>query len=93
MASLYFCLLESSSREDLVRGKCTCKYPIKKVLVEMDNNMEIDMNVDVHKFCVSAVSCLVVEFRLNKVVQTWNSHFKSGIHLFDQEKKNAASLK
>ena len=24
MASLYFCLLESSSRENLVRGKCTC---------------------------------------------------------------------
>ena len=40
----------------------------------MDNNMEIDMNLDVHKFCVSAVSCLVAEFRLNKVVQTWNSH-------------------
>ena len=48
--------------------------------------MEIDMNVDVHKFCVSAVSCLVAELGLNKVVQTWNFHSTPGIHLFDQEK-------
>ena len=57
----------------------------------MDDNMEIDMNVDVHKFCVSVVSCLVAEFRLNKVVQTWNSSSISGIHLLDQE-KNVVSL-
>ena len=55
--------------------------------MEIDNNMEIDMNVDVHKFCVSAVSCLVAEFGLNKLVQTWNSHSIPSIHLFDQEKK------
>ena len=57
----------------------------------MDNNMEIDMNVDVHKFSVLAVSCLVAEFRFNKVVQIWNSHSIPGIHLFDQE-KNVVSL-
>ena len=48
--------------------------------------MEIDMNVDVHKFCVSVISCLVGEFALNKVVQTWNYRSIPGIHLFDQEK-------
>ena len=53
----------------------------------MDNNIETDMNVDVHKFCFSAVSCLVDEFGLKKVVQTWNFHSAPGIHLFDQEKK------
>ena len=68
------------------------KYHIKKVLVEMDNNMEIDMNIDDHKFCISAVSCLVAEFGLNKVVQTWNSHPIPGIRLFDQEKKNVVLL-
>ena len=62
------------------------KYPIKKVLVEMDNIMEIDMNIDDHKFCISTVSCLVAEFGLNKVVQTWNPHPIRGIRLFDQEK-------
>ena len=49
--------------------------------------MEIDMNVDVRKFCVSAVSCLVAEFGLNKAFQTWNSHSIPGIHHFDNEKK------
>ena len=63
------------------------KHPIKKVPAEMNNNMEIDMNIDVYKFCVSAVSCLATEFRLNKVVQTWNSHSIPGMHLFDLEKK------
>ena len=48
--------------------------------------MEIDTNVDVHKFCVSVVSCLVTGFGLNKVVQTWNSHSIPGMHFFDQEK-------
>ena len=57
------------------------KYPIKKVLVEMDNNMEIHIKVDVDKIE------LVAELRLNKVVQTWNSHSIPGIHLFDHEKK------
>ena len=52
----------------------------------MDNNMEIDMNIDDHKFCISTVSCLVAEFGLNKVVQTWNPHPIPGIRLFDQEK-------
>ena len=42
--------------------------------------MEIDMNVDIHKFCVSAVSCLASELGLNKVVQTWNSHAIPNIH-------------
>ena len=58
----------------------------------MDNNMEIDMNIDDHKFCISVVSCLVAEFGLNKVVQTWNSHPIPGIRLFDQEKKNVVLL-
>ena len=53
----------------------------------MDNSMEIDMNVDVRKFCVSALSCLVAEFGLNKAFQTWNSHSIPGMHLFDNEKK------
>ena len=55
--------------------------------MEIDNNMEIEMNVDVHKFCVSIVSFLVAEFGLNTVVQTWNSHSIPFLHLFHQEKK------
>ena len=51
----------------------------------MDKKREIDMNVDVHKFCVSAVSCLVAGLGLNKVVQTCNYHSIPGIHIFDQK--------
>ena len=70
----------------MVRGKqARVNYPIKKVLVEMDKKREIDMNVDVHKFCVSAVSCLVAGSGLNKVVQTCNYHSIPGIHIFDQK--------
>ena len=58
----------------------------------MDNSVEIDMNDDVHKFCISAVPCLAAEFGFNKVVQTWNFHSIPGIHLFDHEKKNVVSL-
>ena len=47
----------------------------------MDNNMEIHMNVEVDKIE------LVAELRLNKVVQTWNSHSIPGIHRLDQEKR------
>ena len=43
--------------------------------------MEIHMNVEVDKIE------LVAELRLNKVVQTWNSHSIPGIHRFDQEKR------
>ena len=50
------------------------------------------MNDDVHKFCVSTVSCLVAEFGLNKVVQMWNSHSIPGIHLFDQKKKKKKNV-
>ena len=33
------------------------------------------------------LTCLLAEFGLKKVVQTWNSHSIPGIHLFHQEKK------
>ena len=49
-------------------------YPIKKCLVEMDNQMIIDMDDETHKYCVSAVTCLVADFGLQRVVRTWNEH-------------------
>ena len=49
-------------------------YPIKKSLVEMDNQMIIDIDDETHKYCVSAVTCLVADFELQRVVRTWNDH-------------------
>ena len=83
MASLKFTFVHQNLPVERIWSEVNdhVKYPIKKVLVEMDNNMEIHMNVDVDKIE------LVTEFRLNKVVQTQNSHSIPGIHLFDQEKR------
>jgi len=59
-------------------------YPIKHALVEMDNSRTIDMENEIHKFCVSSVTCLVAGFGLEKVVKSWNEHPIPGkqIHVF-----------
>ena len=87
MASLNFTFVYQNLPLERILSEVNArvKYSIKKVVVEM--NMETDTYFDVHKFCVSAVSCLVAEFGLNKVVQTWSFHSISSIHVFDQEKK------
>jgi len=53
-------------------------YPIKKILVELDNNQRIDMECDIQKFCVSAVACRVAQLGLNRVIEAWNLHPISG---------------
>ena len=57
MASLNFTFVYQNLPVERIWSEVNARvsYPIKKVLVEMDNNMEIDMNDDVLKFCVSAV--------------------------------------
>jgi hypothetical protein len=44
-------------------------YPIKRVLVDMENNDEINMGEEVTKFCVSWVAIKVIEV----AVQTFYS--------------------
>ena len=38
----------------------------------MDNNQMVDMNDDIHKFCVSFVSIQVASFGLEKIFASWN---------------------
>ena len=40
------------------------KYLIKKALVTMDNNLLIDMENQIDKFCVSWVACKIVSYDL-----------------------------
>ena len=61
-----------------VRVNC----PIKRILVQMDNNEMIDMNDDIHKFCVSFVSIQVASFGLETVVASWNEHIIPGNKCF-----------
>ena len=56
-------------------------YPIKSVLVEMDNSNEIDMGNEAVKFCVSKVACMVAGFGLQVVISSWNEHPIAGISI------------
>ncbi|XP_057295144.1 uncharacterized protein LOC130623656 isoform X2 [Hydractinia symbiolongicarpus] len=49
-------------------------YPIKSILVDMDNSLIIDMDNNIHKFCVSFVTCKVANFGLQTLVRAWNCH-------------------
>ena len=52
MASSNFTLVYQNLPVDRIWSEVHAhvQYPMKKVLEAMDNNMEIDMNVFVHKF-------------------------------------------
>ena len=43
-------------------------YPIKQILVNMDNDGIIDMDNESHKFSVSPVGCVVASYGLHRVV-------------------------
>jgi len=53
-------------------------YPIKAALVLLDNSNRIDMENEVHKFCVSFVTVKVTEFGIGKVMLAWNEHVIPG---------------
>ena len=56
-------------------------YPLKYSLVRMDNDGVIDMENDVHKFCVSFITGEVAKVGLDRVVGAWNQHRIPGIFL------------
>ena len=49
-------------------------YPLKWILVEMENNGEISMGDNVTKFCVSWVVISVMESPIKDFISAWNSH-------------------
>lgn len=54
-------------------------YPVKRVLVEMEGNDEIDMTDDVVKFCVPWTTINVIKSAISKFVAAWNAHRIPGI--------------
>lgn len=52
-------------------------YPVKAVLVEMENEDVIDMKNETHKFCVSWVTIQVITSPVAAFVRAWNSHWPS----------------
>ena len=49
-------------------------YPLKRALVQMENEGAIDMEDEVTKYCVSWVTRQVVEVGLRYAVNSWNCH-------------------
>lgn len=49
-------------------------YPVKNVLVTMEESEEIDMNDGCTKFCVSWVTINIVSHAITRFVASWNSH-------------------
>lgn len=73
-------VLQSLSRQNH-RAECIwvevnqrVNYPIKRVLVDMENSEEIDMENESIKFCVSWVTIRVMEDPIKCFIQSWNNH-------------------
>ena len=49
-------------------------YPIKRKLIDMEENNDIDMSCQTTRFCVSFISTHVAAEGLYMFVQAWNSH-------------------
>lgn len=54
-------------------------YPIKRLLISMENNEEIQMGDDLTRFCVSWVSMWVIRGAISQFVQAWNCHRIPGL--------------
>lgn len=57
-----------------VEVNCRTNFPIKRALVQMENEGIIDMEDEVTKYCVSWVTRQVAEVGLQYAVSSWNSH-------------------
>lgn len=49
-------------------------YPIKTVLVQMEQRNEINMNCDHEKYCVSWFTMHTTNVGTTLLVQAWNEH-------------------
>ncbi len=49
-------------------------YPIKEILVRMENRMLINQHDPVSQFCVSFLTMNVVNVGIGRVIEAWNAH-------------------
>ncbi len=49
-------------------------YPLKRILLAMEERRDMDMTDPITKFCVSFVTCNVAFAGLHKFVEAWNHH-------------------
>ena len=53
-------------------------YPIKAILISLEEDELIDMSNELHKFCVSWVTIQVIAPAVTTFVSSWNSHVIPG---------------
>ena len=53
-------------------------YPIKRILIEIDNNQIIHMEDEVVKYWISAFSCMDSSYGLRQLVSSWDMHLIAG---------------
>ena len=56
-------------------------YPIKRILVEMEEKGVLDMNNERIQFCVSWFTCEVAKVGMRRFVASWNSHKIKGTYI------------
>ena len=49
-------------------------YPVKRVLVQMEGNDELDMTNSTTKFCVSWVTIHIIKSSVHSFIASWNAH-------------------
>ena len=54
-------------------------YPVKQILVEMEEDGTIDLSNDIIKFCVSWTTINVITPALIRFVESWNNHRIPGV--------------
>ena len=49
-------------------------YPVKRVLIEMQNAGDINLAIDLHRYCVSWFGNKVLTVGIDLFIQSWNNH-------------------
>jgi len=75
------CYRQTQSKKNLPIERFWCEvnnrinYPLKSILVNMDNNQQFNMDDNIDRFCVSWVARNVAEYGLqNTCIPSWNHH-------------------
>lgn len=56
-------------------------YPVKRVLIRMEERQLLNMSGHTNRFCVSFVACNICARGIHRFVSSWNHHSVSGMKM------------